>query len=153
MIWELLVFIALVISIVLLTITIYLFRRVQRFYGSLVKLIELKPGKVKRPRKRYIVFATLCENEILIDELDKALRDIFIEYYGVSIYSKASPRIVLYDVKLGRGVLRVSHICVDHAIAALGLIKDVNNKKCIIVPIRTTGTLRKAQEYMLKIKI
>lgn len=116
-------------------------------------MIELKPGKVKKPRKRYIVFATLCENEILIDELDKALRDIFIEYYGVSIYSKASPRIVLYDVKLGRGVLRVSHICVDHAIAALGLIKDVNNKKCIIVPIRTTGTLRKAQEYMLKTKI
>ncbi|MEM4717244.1 MAG: Rpp14/Pop5 family protein [Desulfurococcaceae archaeon] len=153
MIWELIAITALAISIILFISTTYLLRRVNRLYKGLVKLIELKPSKVKRVRKRYIVFAALFEDEISINELDKALRDVFIMYYGVSLYSKASPRIVFYDERLGRGVLRVSHTCVDHAIATLGLIKSINNKRCIIVPIRTTGTLKKAQEYMLKTRI
>lgn len=143
----------LVVSITTLIISLILLRRALACYLGLKKLLTGKLGNVKKPRKRYIVFSLVGEDKIPLESINEVLKKTFIKYYGESIYGKASPRIILYDENTGRGILRVANLFVDHAIATLGLIKDIDGKKCLIIPIRTTGTLKKAREYMLKIKL
>lgn len=133
--------------------SIYLLRKSLRYYKSVKALVENRFKNTRKPRKRYVVFTVICEEEVCFDSVESAVREKFIEYYGESTYHKASPRLILYNEKSGRGIIRVLHTCTDYLIAVLGLIKKINNRNCIILPIKTTGTLRKAREYVEKLKV
>lgn len=145
--------ILLIASIAMLALSIILFKKALTHYLGLRKLLASKTTTIKKPRKRYIVFSLVSEDKLSLESIDKAIRDTLIKYYGESIYGKASPRVILFDENTGRGILRVSHLFVDHAIATLGLVKEIEGKRCLIIPIRTTGTLRKAREYLSKVKL
>jgi len=85
--------------------------------------------------------------------LGRSPERMMIKYYGVGVYRKASPQIIFFDEAKGVGVIRVLHTCTKHLIATLGLTKRVGNTNCILIPLKTTGTLKKAKEYIRKNKI
>jgi len=143
----------LLISLILLVVVLGLLFKSIKYYIGLRKLVEAKIKPVGKPRKRYIVFTALCEEKTSLKDLEEALREMMIKYYGVGVYRKASPQIIFFDEAKGVGVIRVLHTCTKHLIATLGLTKRVGNTNCILIPLKTTGTLKKAKEYIRKNKI
>lgn len=149
---DALIYIALLVSICLLVTSVLLLKRATKLYRATRELLKPKERSAKRIRKRYIVFSVLCESRAKSEEVHKAIEKAFLEYYGKSAFHKASPYLVLFDEASQRGIYRVSHMFVDHVIASMGLIKEINSSKCIIVPLRTTGSLKKAGKYIKRPK-
>lgn len=143
----------LVISAALLVVSLLTLKKSISYHQGLKKLIEAKLRPVNKAKKRYVVFATICEERVSEKEIEEAIRNNLIKHFGVDIYRKASPRVILYDVESGRGVVRVLHTCTNHLIATIGLTKQVGKTRCLMIPIRTTGTLKKAREHIRKLKI
>ncbi|MEM0000954.1 MAG: Rpp14/Pop5 family protein [Desulfurococcaceae archaeon] len=150
---EYVTLILLVLSIAMSIALIVLLRKTARYYKAVKSMLEAKTTTSKKPRKRYIVFTTLCEGSVSQVEVEKSIKEKITEYYGQGTLHKASPHVVLFDEKVGRGVVRVLHTYVDYVVAAMGLVKNIEGRKCIVIPIRTTGTLKKAREYIDRAKV
>ncbi|MGC8982383.1 MAG: Rpp14/Pop5 family protein [Desulfurococcaceae archaeon] len=142
----------LVISMLIAVVNIVLLRRALRLYKAVLRILEPKRVLEKRPRKRYVVFSAICEDKVSFEALDTAIKKSFNELYGKAAAHKASPKLVIFDEARQRGIIRVSHAYKDHLVASLGLIKEVNGVKCIIAPLKTTGTIKKARAYLDKLK-
>lgn len=147
--------IAVLISMLVVTtallVTLLRLKRLVNAYTALLEARE-KTVKVKKLRKRYVVFTAICEERVELNELRDAVSSRFKELFSENVYYKASPQLVLFDENTQRGVYKVTHLYLDHFIAALGLVKSIGGKKCVVVPLRTTGTLKKARELMRKLK-
>ena len=154
MLYEYLLISLLIVASALTVYSITVARRASKYYRAVKLLLEQSSGTVaKKPRKRYIVFAVICEDKVTRADVETAIKEKFVEYFGQSTLHKASPQVVFYDESTGRGVIRVLHTCTNHLVAVMGIVKKVGNKDCIVVPTRVTGTLKKAQEYMHKLRI
>ncbi|MEM1878185.1 MAG: Rpp14/Pop5 family protein [Desulfurococcaceae archaeon] len=148
---ELLSAVLICLSLALLAIVVVLLRKAYRLY-KFVLARTMPEISAKKLRKRYVVFAAVCEEKVTYEKLSKTIRNAFIELYGKAYTHKASPRLVLFDEGRQRGVVRVLHIYTDHLVAALGLVRNVEGVDCILVPYRTTGTIKKAKKYLDVIK-
>jgi len=140
-------------SMVLLIASIILLGKTIVYYRGVKRLLETGLKPIGKARKRYVVFTALCEERVSQRDVENAISETMKKHYGVSIYRKASPQVILYDESTGRGVVRVLHAYTSYLIATLGLTKRAGGKNCLIVPIKTTGTLRKAREILSKSKI
>lgn len=145
--YELISFVLSILSVFLLALSLYLLRKSYRIY-RLVARGEVEKERVKRLRKRYVVFAALCENRVGYNDVDTTIREAFIKLYGEITAQKASPRLVLFDEERQRGVVRILHLYTDHFIALLGYIKRVGNTNCVLVPLKVTGTVKKARKLL-----
>ncbi|ADI32701.1 Rpp14/Pop5 family protein [Staphylothermus hellenicus] len=163
----LLIIILSILSILLVIITYILGRRIKRLMLRLNKLqknIDLlrlvyiknkeaisKPGKI---RKRYIVFAILSSSDFKIDKIkiEKSIRSYWEKLLGRISLVKADPQLIYFDPSIKRGVLRVAHTYKDEALAVLGTIKKINSHECLVVPLKTTGTLKKARKIMYSLR-
>jgi ribonuclease P/MRP protein subunit POP5 len=107
---------------------------------------------IKRIRKRYIVFAILSEKRFDKKVLEKTIRDYWVKYLGSIMLTRADPQIIYYEPSINRGVLRVAHKYKYHAIALLGFIREINGSKCLVIPLKTTGTLKKARQILYSLR-
>lgn len=124
-------------------------REVRRLGLQLDALMGVKGGRaVKKLRKRYVVFAVIAEKCPERAALEEAVRAKLSELFGKSAEHKASPYLVFYDGAACLGVIRVSHIYKARLIAALSMVKEAGGAKCLVIPLRTTGTLKSAKKYM-----
>mgnify|MGYP000636765705 CR=1 FL=1 len=156
MVQEILVYIALTISIVSILIVLLMYSLIKRIRSQLdliiKKDVEEALTKIKKIRRRYIVFSIVSEHDFDKRELEKAIRRKLALLYGMISLAKADPQLVFYDPKLKRGVLRTSHVMKDYVLAALSIIRNINEKQLLIIPIKTTGTIKKAKKIMYTIK-
>lgn len=150
---EFIVSLLLVLSAAMSLVLIVLLRKIAKYYSAFKGMLEAKTATYKKPRRRYIVFTTLCESSVSRVGVEKSIREKIAEYYGQGTLHKASPHVVFFDEKTGRGIVRVLHTCVDHVVAVMGFIKNIEEVKCIVIPIRTTGTLKRAREYVSRVKV
>lgn len=97
----------------------------------------------RRVRRRYIVFRMASEGSVGHQELEEAIASKFKEVLGEATYAVARPKLVFLDK--GCGILRVTHLYKNHAVAVLGIIRSVGNHKVILVPIAVTGTIKSAR--------
>lgn len=118
--------------------------RVRRILKIWRSLVEKSQAKVLKPRKRYVVFSLACVGKPSRSSLEEHIRHLFISYYGRLAHAKASPQLIFFDEATSRGVFRVSHSYVKHLISLFTTPFDTEECKCLILPIRTTGTLKKA---------
>ncbi len=107
--------------------------------------------KLSKLRRRYIVFTIISSESISRQEFEKALREKLSSLYGVIGLVKSDPQLVYYEPSLKRGVIRTSHLMKDYVVATLSLIKNVNGKKVLVVPVKTTGTIKRAKKILYKI--
>lgn len=149
---ELVFFVLSVLSAVFLALSLYLLRKSYKVYRLLTGG-ELEKKRVKKLRKRYVVFATLCENKVGYNDVDNAIKEAFLKLYGELTMQKASPRLLLFDEKKQRGIVRVLHLYTDHFIALLGYVKKIGNTNCVLIPLKVTGTVKKARKYLDLIKL
>ena len=156
MVQGILVYIALIISIASLLIVLLMYSLIKRIRLQLdliiKKDVEEALTKVKKIRRRYIVFSIVSEHDFDKRELEKAIRKKLALLYGIISLAKADPQLVFYDPRLKRGVIRTSHVMKDYVLAALSITRTINGKQLLIIPIKTTGTIKKAKKIMYTIK-
>lgn len=141
-----------VVSLALLLAALYLFRKAYFLYKAIREKISAEK-RVKKLRKRYVVFAAVCEEKVGHNDVASALRDTFVKLYGELTTQKGSPRVLIFDEEKQRGIARISHLHVDLLVASLGFIKRVGSTKCILIPLKVTGTIKKARKYLDTLKL
>jgi len=149
----LLLLIALIFICIALTMLMWL--KVSKI-SKIIKTLKLStaptPEPVKRLRKRYIVFAVLSEKKYSKKEVERSVRDLMRDFFGEELLVKADPQLIYFDPALQRGVIRVAHIYKDHVIAAFALIQEIDGAKCLVIPIKTTGTIKKAKRILYSLR-
>ncbi len=97
-----------------------------------------------KQKKRYVVF----EINIEVDEKDLklAIRSALNQFFGDLGNARAAPMFV--KSKNNKFIIKVNHKHVDELKVAIALIKTIKNSKVIIRSIITSGTIKKASEYI-----
>ena len=138
-----------------LTVSYYIAGRVGRRYLRVIGVAgeyvaaRLARRKHSRRRKRYVVFE-VAGDAVPVEALDSALRSHIRKLLGVKGLSDMGYKLVYFDEEKRRGVIRVYSDYKLHLIGVMGLVRRVNDSRIALYPIATTGTLKKAGEYLGK---
>ncbi len=104
---------------------------------------------VKKERQRYILFKIYVEGAIKLEKQD-FLRTIWRSiwrYFGMKEANKIGLWLLELNLKESYGILRCSNTTKEIIITALTMIKEHNNKRIILAPIKTSATIRKIRTY------
>ncbi len=133
-----------------------LYRKMIKRLEETIKILHKDVGealtKKRRLRRRYIVFTIISSNKFLKQEIEEALRAKLSSLYGIIGLAKSDPQLVYYEPELKRGIIRTSHLTKDYVLAALSLIKEVNGKKLLVIPVKTTGTIKRARKILYSLR-
>jgi len=95
----------------------------------------------KRLRKRYIAFEVLSEEKIDRKELMEAI-------HNFSGKPMQKDRLSVMLLQENKGVVRCQHTLKEETLRLLRSINNVGGKKVQLRTIGTSGTIRKAKEYL-----
>jgi RNase P/RNase MRP subunit POP5 len=128
----------------LVTLTYLSFRR---------KSEELKPKvprlTLRKNKKRYIIFKVLSDHDdINVQDMEKQIRMALQELLGKVWLDISNPRVVIYDPGRMSGIISTNRLGYKAVLAALPFVKSVEDKEILLVPVRTTGSLKKAKHLM-----
>ncbi len=99
---------------------------------------------VKRERQRYILFKFIKEDGIFFNKQD-FLREIWHSiwrYYGMRGANKAGLWLLEFSLEKNYAIMRCSHKTKEILISALTFLREINERKIIISPIKSSGTIR-----------
>ncbi|MEN2999895.1 MAG: Rpp14/Pop5 family protein [Acidilobaceae archaeon] len=102
----------------------------------------------KKERRRYVVFEAVTAERLTKEEVNKAFVGAMRELYGELGLIASRARLVEYDEERRRGAVRVRRAFRDHVLGALGYVKEVGGKRARLVPIATTGSVRRARRLI-----
>ncbi len=159
-IFEILTIISIASLIIIIPSIITLYKRLLKMKELVLTALKISNqtalDKVKKIRKRYIVFAIItdkCDKQQINKRvLEQTIRNKFREIFGETILIKADPQVIYYDPGTCRGVLRIAHIYKKQTIAILGVIRSINNTKVLIIPLKTTGTIKRARKILYSLR-
>ncbi len=97
-----------------------------------------------RGKKRYILFTLHVENMNLIskDDFSRALKHHLLHCFGVLGLPLHRVKLIIFDAKQGKGILRCAHTSKDNIITALTLMTNLSGKPLRVRTLRTSGTLK-----------
>lgn len=97
-----------------------------------------------REKDRYISFQIISEEPIIYSDLESAILNTFLEFYGEDGFSKLSLWIVknLYNSENQVGVIRCNNKSVQQVIAGLGLISRLGDIRVTMKILKVSGTIK-----------
>ncbi len=106
------------------------------------KLKILQP--TLREKSRYIKFQVLSEDRIAYSDLEAAIWNMALEFYGETGASKLSLWLVknLYDEEKQIGVIRCNNKSVEQTVGVLGLISRLGDSRVVFKIVKVSGTIR-----------
>ncbi|BCU67267.1 ribonuclease P [Sulfolobales archaeon HS-7] len=117
-----------------------------KYKYNTVKRVGNRRWKTTRYRKkRYIVFLIESQRFPSKDELEKAIRNSLKEIVGEIGLSLADPKVVFLDDKIWGGIVLSKREFHASVIVAMQRVRQINNQSVILIPRRTTGTIKKAR--------
>jgi len=128
--------------------------RLRLIIHSLIKIRSDKArlATLKPKRKRYIVFEVLYDGSLNFNDMNSLIMNSFKKLFGDYGISEFNIKLLQYDDKLKRGILRTNNVSKEAVIAGLSFIREINGKPISIYPIKTSGTLKKAREILNTLK-
>lgn len=108
-------------------------------------LVRLRRGLSRKPRKRYIVFEVIG-GPVEPEDLEEAIRNSFVTLFGAPALSVSMIRLAEFDERNMRGILSVRREFKYHALAALALVRRVKDRRVFLVPVLTSGTIKRARK-------
>jgi len=104
----------------------------------------------RKRRRRYIAFIVVVESGRPPEpqEMEKAILDAVKRVGGEIAAADARPRLVYYDPLRGLGIISAGHTTKYIVLAALGIVRRVSGRKVLVIPIRTTGTIKRAKKAL-----
>lgn len=97
-----------------------------------------------RERKRYIKFKVISEEPIVYEDLEQAILNTFLDFYGENGFSKLSLWVFknLWDGKNQTGVIKCNNKSVLQVVAGLGLISRLGDTRVIFKILKVSGTIK-----------
>ncbi|MCX8194961.1 MAG: hypothetical protein N3G22_02535 [Candidatus Micrarchaeota archaeon] len=104
----------------------------------------MKPSS--RFKKRYISFSLSKEGAPpTMEEAKKIIHEHFLSFFGELGTSSLAFKLVKYDEKTGRGLLRCAREKTDEAIFCMACLKEWSGKSCRLEPVSTSGSAKRAE--------
>lgn len=97
-----------------------------------------------REKKRYIKVQVISEESINYSDLESAIYNTFLDFYGEYEFSKMSFWIIknLYNEKSQIFIIRCNNKSVQQVIACLGLISRLGDTRTIFKILKVSGTIK-----------
>ena len=98
----------------------------------------------QRKKHRYIKFKIISETPITYSDLDSAIWNTALDFYGEFGVASMDLWLVknLYDIKNQIDILRCEHDDVQSVIACLGLITRLGDSRISIKILKVSGTIK-----------
>lgn len=146
--------VAIAVASVSLLVSLYTLYRVESLARRISRLISAASSEARvlkefreaasKPRKRYIVFEVQSTREYSEKEVAKAIIAAAREVLGETGLVDSGLHLIAYYPERRIGILRVRNTYKYRALAILGLVRDIRGEKVRLVPLYTSGTLKKA---------
>ncbi len=106
------------------------------------KLKILQP--TLREKSRYIKFQVLSEDKISYSDLEAAIWNTALEFYGEAGASKLSLWLIknLYNDEKQIGVIRCDNKSVQQVLAVLGLVGRLGDSRVVFKILKVSGTIK-----------
>jgi RNase P/RNase MRP subunit POP5 len=102
----------------------------------------MKPSE--RFKKRYVSFALTVEGMApAYSEAKSVVHEHFLSFFGELGIASLAFKLVKYDQKSGRGMLRCERSRADEAIFCMACMSEWNGKKCRLQPLSTGGSVKR----------
>lgn len=111
-------------------------------------IIKMKPLlPVLREKKRYLAFEIISEQEIPNNIASKAIKESFINLFGLNGYANAGYLFLndMYDPEKKTGIIRVSTKEIDNFKTSLVFLNKINGKDALIKTKSCSGIIKKAK--------
>ena len=97
-----------------------------------------------REKDRYISFRVMSEEQIIYSDLEGALWNTLMDFFGELGTSLTSVWLIknLYDEQEQAGVIRCNHESVQKILTALGLIERLGDTRVIVKVLKVSGTIK-----------
>jgi len=97
-----------------------------------------------REKERYVAFRVLSDERITYPDLEAAIWNVLLDFYGEYGVSKLSMWLIknLYDEQNQIGVIRCNNKAVAAVIAGLGLIARLGDTRVVLKILSVSGTIR-----------
>jgi ribonuclease P/MRP protein subunit POP5 len=97
-----------------------------------------------RERERYVKFKVISEEPIQYSDLESAIWNSFLDFYGELGVSELSLWIIknLWDEKEQAGVIKCNNKSVEKVLAGLGLISRLGDSRIIFKILKVSGTIK-----------
>lgn len=113
-------------------------------------MVEEKKPRLKilkptlRERERYVKFRIISEEPVAYSDLEAAVWNTFLDFYGESGVSRLSMWLVknLYDARTQIGTIRCNNKSIPEVIAGLGLISRFGEGRAILKILKISGTIK-----------
>ncbi len=138
-IWQLGLDVIIIIWLVILTL-LYISRKLLN-----VKIVKNK--KISRS-KRYIVFYVISDKNVKGMDVEKEIRKAVKELLGSMWLEIANPRVILFREDTQEGIISTNRVGYKVVIASMPLVKEVSGTKTLMVPRRTTSSLKRAKKII-----
>jgi len=148
-----------ILGLIVVILTFTLFKLFKMIILTNKILLKVKGEKVKlkealrKPRKRYIVFQVVSEKTLSRDEVKSIIDGLIKETFGLIGSGNINAKLISYDENNMKGILRCVHSYRDAVLFALAMASVKTKDKVNIIPLKTTGTLRKAREIVKTLSI
>ena len=103
---------------------------------------------MRKERQRYILFSIIKSSDLSFTQKDLTMtlwKSIW-RYFGMKEANKIGLWVLELNNEKNYGIIRCSHQTKEILITSLTLITEINHKKVIISPIKTSGTIKKIRE-------
>ena len=97
-----------------------------------------------KEKKIYIKFKIFSEEKIFYSDLEQAIWNNCLDFFGEFLTSKFSLHLMknLWDEEEQIGVLRTNNLSVPHLITCLGLIQRLGDVRVKIKVLKVSGTIK-----------
>lgn len=97
-----------------------------------------------REKDRYIKFKILSENPVEYSDIESAIWNTFLDFYGEQGVSKQSLWLIknLWDSREQVGVIRCNNKNVTQVLAGLGLVSRLGDSRIIFKILKVSGTIK-----------
>lgn len=97
-----------------------------------------------RERERYVSFKIMSEEPINYSDLEQAIWNQLLDFYGEYGVSKISMWLIknLWNEKEQAGVIRCNNKSVSQLIAGLGMISRLGDTRIVFRILKVSGTLK-----------
>ncbi len=100
----------------------------------------------KRERNRYLVYKVVSPHPLTAEQMGRAVWKSALSLFGEFGVSQLSLKIIEFNEKEQKGIIKVNHLSVDKARSILSLIKEVDHAPVLIYTIGVSGILKRARK-------
>ncbi|ARM75911.1 Rpp14/Pop5 family protein [Acidianus manzaensis] len=134
----------LILIIWLIILTFLVFKR------SNITKVKIIKNKQDIRSKRYIIFYLVTESNISVNrnKLEEEIRNSIKEFMGRMWLEIANPKVILYLDDKKQGIISTNRVGYKSVLASLPFVKSIDGSEILIVPKRTTGSLKRAKKLL-----